>query len=762
MGDSKLIIHKLSYGGKLLDVSSLDHISLFSSTSIIPIYKKSSKILYTWVGKKAPQSLKNFIPKIRKIISEQYPNQAIIRYVTIDSGDENKDFFDMLNFTEKQLEEQIENLERKRFTIIDDIDQLRVKENNLLMTNNFKEAKRNAEEIIELARQINDMAIEVEQREFIVKIEKMQGDKEKIKLINKEIENIRAEYENLINNNEIFKAHSIISGFYKHWEDIIEENEITPVNLLINKDKEIWSSYIKEQKSIYDDLVNLLDEIENEISERSFDSANDKLIKIGEKRTSLASSEIIDGWFEQTKNINRKYRNLKLKFDTEKAVNEAEKLIRQFSYEEAISKLNGTLENLKNTSLSEESNKLEILKDEIISKKEDYELNNVKLENLKISYDKAIQDDKLNVALYCCESIISTAKLIGKEQIIEKYEKFKIEIEEKINISRKKHKEEQKELFDKAEKLKAIIEVDENVLPLMESFSMDELLGDISEDVNEMMEELGTFLEDHRVSVKEEINNKTLLKSCSGEVRELEKDLKVEKSDIKEEKKFSVNSGLINPFDDVLEEAILTDLIPFNFEINSVELNGKAIEELPNKLLTKDGVEVEWTMKSIKPKESIDINYDLRKRVSRTIIFVLEDELRVIKTHSNISFLDKEGLYDAKMPFSNNFGTSIDGVVVEDIIPLYYIHYIKEPANVLPDKINDSELGNLIKWNIGKMENETKNYYYRLIELYRFEELKININKIEKEAEGALSKGNIRDSIKNYHEIIDILKNYTN
>ena len=35
-----------------------------------------------------------------------------------------------------------------------------------------------------------------------------------------------------------------------------------------------------------------------------------------------------------------------------------------------------------------------------------------------------------------------------------------------------------------------------------------------------------------------------------------------------------------------------------------------------------------------------------------------------------------EGFYDAELPFTNSYGAQLDGVVIEDIIPLYYLHMI--------------------------------------------------------------------------------------
>ena len=273
----------------------------------------------------------------------------------------------------------------------------------------------------------------------------------------------------------------------------------------------------------------------------------------------------------------------------------------------------------------------------------------------------------------------------------------------------------------------------------------------MSDDMNELLNQVGSLLNEHRVDVKKEITNSVLLTSASGEVFEQEKEITVVKSDNKEEVLFNVQSGFDNPFDDVIEEAIITDLIPYNFEISNIELNGDIIKELPNNTLTKEGIELNWEFKNIPPKEKIEIKYDLRRRVSRTIIFILQNQLKIIKTHSNLKNLKLEGLYEANLPFTNSYGTNLEGVVVEDIIPLYYVHYIKEPEKVLPDKRDKSEIGEIIKWNIGTMDSKTLNYNYKLLELYKFEELKIIINELDNKGFSDIENKDIIECIDNYN-----------
>ena len=110
----------------------------------------------------------------------------------------------------------------------------------------------------------------------------------------------------------------------------------------------------------------------------------------------------------------------------------------------------------------------------------------------------------------------------------------------------------------------------------------------------------------------------------------------------------------------------------------------KQVKQLPDTTLTEEGLEINWQLENIPPKEKLEIKYDLRRRISRTIVFVLEDELKIVKTHSSLNKLHIEGFYDADLPFKNSYGKTISGLIIEDIIPLYYLHIIKKPTDLLP------------------------------------------------------------------------------
>lgn len=384
---------------------------------------------------------------------------------------------------------------------------------------------------------------------------------------------------------------------------------------------------------------------------------------------------------------------------------------------------------------------------------------NEEIFDLEQNYEDKQSKNQLSAALEFGKKIIEMARESGIEEFEKKYTAQLDELQTEIDIENSKRDKELEEIKEKAKELENIIKVEEDTLLLVEEFSVNDILGDLSGEINETLEKVGALLVDHRVEIKTNITNKAVLTSASGEIVELNQDIEV--VDNKEEPtNYYVKSGLTNPFDDILEEGILTDLIPYNFEIMNIEMNGKKVEEIPEKVLIKDGAQLEWKIENLKPKEKVEIKYDLRRRVSRTIIFMLDNNLKIIKTHSNLKPSEQKGFYDALFPFSNSFGKDLSGVVVEDVIPLYYLHFVKEPSEFVPVKTADSRLGDLVKWNIGTLEQKSLDYHYKLLELYRLEEIKVDVENLDKDGNDAINNGNIVEAIQKYNEIKEVLLNY--
>ena len=721
-------IFKLHYSGTLYEPKTENPIELFSLNNILLLYIKKKMRMYIWIGKNATLSLKNMIPRIREIVSREHEDLKVLRYITVESGVEPSEFFDFTGMSEKELFSRIEYLEKTVSPKIQEVSALKVK-----------------------ADEIDDISLKKDQEEFI-KEAQVKSEAKKLRItVEEDTLGVKQEFEELLKANNIVDAHAKIKEFRKKYEESYDLKTIPIAIQLFTKDQKMWEYLKKEQADIKQKLETLEPEILSAIE-------GDDILKITESYDT--AKDLLNQSIDEE--IRFKWKPIEIKCSAKLVLEECIALEKESNYEEAISKIEEVLVLVKQLELSEYETLLETRLKEIKDAGENYNKVSKEIKELEEKI-KDSQDKKYHQAVISyCKKLLELAKSIQKNDAVEEYSKILEQVKKELEEKKAAESKEKEEIIEKVKELKEIVTIEEDTLPMLEEFSVGELIGDLSNDMSAMLDQVGSLLEEHRVEVKKEISNKAIVTSASGEVLELEKDIEVVESDSAEDKLVcNVESGLINPFDDAIEEAILTDLIPYNFEITNVELNGKIVEELPDKSLGKDGMEITWQLQNIPPKEKVEIKYDLRRRISRTLIFILEGQVKIVKTHSNLSASELEGLYDAKMPLTNNYGSVLEGVVVEDIIPLYYLHFVKEPSNVLPAETSSSKMGEIVKWNIGPLQTETMNYHYKLLELYRLEEIKIHIADLSKKGKDSVNDGNLTKALRIYDEIINQLEEYT-
>jgi 3-deoxy-D-manno-octulosonate 8-phosphate phosphatase KdsC-like HAD superfamily phosphatase len=505
----------------------------------------------------------------------------------------------------------------------------------------------------------------------------------------------------LVKSIKIPDAHETVEIFKKKWYLYLKKPPVPLITKLTTKDKKTWDKFTKRQKEITDNLGELKSEINSDISKMEFLNADEKWESARELLDELYDEKLKDNWE---------------KFE----------------------------------------------KDYLMKKKDRFDYLYEKIKKYEEKFNENYYKYYLHAALNYCERIIEIAPQVGEDELVEKYTKLKEEIQIELDDLEAEFLKELEELESNRKELEGLIEIEEDVLPLLDKFAVEDVLDDVTADINESLDQVKSFLIKNRVEVKGEIANRSIMKSATGEMIEAEGEISIDKlgEEDTESISFNAQSVLKNPFEDSIEEAILTDVIPYNFEITNIEINGKPVEQLPDKTLTKDGLELKWQLENIPPKEKLEIRYDLRRRVSRTIIFVLEGEIKIVKTHSTLNKLQMEGFYDAALEFTNSYGSDLSGVIIEDIIPLYYLHIIKEPTAMLPAEQKESKMGELIKWDIGDLEEKTLDHRYRLLELYRYEEIKMAVDSLNKDFIKYLDKGQLNKAVERYHEMGGMLEEY--
>ncbi len=373
-----------------------------------------------------------------------------------------------------------------------------------------------------------------------------------------------------------------------------------------------------------------------------------------------------------------------------------------------------------------------------------------------------------------CRIITKLAKDLGKPQLCEKFSKYLLECEQKLKDLHSQEDQEYQSVQLIIGELKEIINIEENVAPEIENIPIEDLIGNIDIDLINMEDLANQVLEEHAVEIKESIKSKSVIHHQSGKAteirREIDIDINIEIPEDFSSMGYVVVNTIENTSEDPIEEAFIQDIIPYNYEISEITLNGKTPEVESNNRTMKDGLEHSWYIPNIEKEDSIEFKYHLKPRISRTIVLPLEDHLTIIKTHSSIKEgkekgknkkIDESVAFDAFLKFVNSFDTVLDDVVLEDIIPIFYAYEVEErKTKDFPSVKESSE--SFVKWKLNEMPpDENSIAEYQLIELNKLEELKIEAHKLLQQDPSKLSifkRMNLKKRQKRAKEFLEKLR----
>ncbi|GAB4328432.1 MAG: hypothetical protein Kow0069_35650 [Promethearchaeota archaeon] len=345
----------------------------------------------------------------------------------------------------------------------------------------------------------------------------------------------------------------------------------------------------------------------------------------------------------------------------------------------------------------------------------------------KVSVDR--EAGRWRACVLNCERAVELARTAELTEEVTRFQAVLDEAKSKLAELERLEAEELKALRKAAEQLADLTDFEPDVLPVVENYSVEDLLGDVSGEIDELARKLATFLDGHRVEVKEEATSSVLLRGPRGEAVEVERTTKVESPPAgdggspPDASRAVLRTGFENPFDDPLEEAVLSDVIPYNFEVVEVELEGPVEPVTPERVPKKEGLEVRWTVRGVPAKQRVDVTYDLRRRVSRTIVVTMDEDLRVVKTHSSLKPTPSSDCYQASLRYTN-LPDDATMVVVEDVLPPKHVHEVARPE-VPPADVKESPLGALVRWDFPRVPaGETTRHDYAFWDAARFESMK--------------------------------------
>ncbi|WP_371805511.1 hypothetical protein [Candidatus Lokiarchaeum ossiferum] len=370
-----------------------------------------------------------------------------------------------------------------------------------------------------------------------------------------------------------------------------------------------------------------------------------------------------------------------------------------------------------------------------------------------------------------CRKIIEMTEDLENVALHARAKSIFVDFEQKLKEHHRIQDEETKAVMQQINDLEQIINIEDTVAPEIEDIPISLFIGNINEDLLNMQELADQVLVDHAVEIQEYAESKAIIKHVSGKAREITQEIDVlwEFADDKPSLPDYVITNTIENFaDDPIEEAFIQDIIPYNYEISEVTINGNTPQVDPHQQRMKDGLQYSWYIPEAKKDNPIEFKYHLKPRISRTVVLPLKNSLKVIKTHSSLNNekivgekkKQDEGIFDALLKFKNSYENQLSDIVLEDVIPIFYTYEVEEQkSGDFPSVKESSE--SFVKWKLDEMPIEqTSLHEYHLIELQKIEELKIEAHNVLKQDPEKVSKHKRKNILKRQERARNFLQKF--
>ena len=343
-----------------------------------------------------------------------------------------------------------------------------------------------------------------------------------------------------------------------------------------------------------------------------------------------------------------------------------------------------------------------------------------------------MQTEQLTAALINARKGLELALQSENKPLIQKFEQKVTIIKETLKDQNQSKKNELDLVERQIKSLQEIINIDSNVAPEVENLPAIEFLTDAIENSGFLMQNLSSIIESHRVQIRNDGQSNAVFIKQSGVACQLDRTISITQPD-KDLPEFLFEHTVNNKLKDPIEEALIRDTLPYNYEIIQILINGEDPPCSPQTSLTSKGLQVNWRLTNQSEKQTIALKYYLRPRISRTIVIPLDQQVKVIKTHSDIGQTQEdEGVFNTALTFVNKFQNKLNGAVAEDIIPPFYNYEVEERKTENFTTVKESSQ-NYVKWKFYEIPlNQLSRHEYTLIELHRIEQLKIEAYKFLK------------------------------
>ncbi len=193
---------------------------------------------------------------------------------------------------------------------------------------------------------------------------------------------------------------------------------------------------------------------------------------------------------------------------------------------------------------------------------------------------------------------------------------------------------------------------------------------------------LQKLIEDNRYQVPKMVKSRSQFKLPNGKIQKTEKENPLGFGETL--KDITVTSGIKNEKDSTITNVEIIDEIPYCFEIENMTVEDLEINPTKEK---KDKVlEIIWEIPEILPKQEVKINYQLARRITRTILEIMENEIiAVLNTFESISHSGLE--FISRLKYLNIHDRQLQELHIVDYIPPEFTILKTKPEALPPNSV---------------------------------------------------------------------------
>jgi len=299
---SDIKIFKLNYSETVEEISQENLLKQLNLFNILTFYVSNQKRMYIWIGKRASQTLKSHIPKIREIISKDYPELNILRNITIESGTEPSNLLEILNISKEELNNHIRNLELRLLPFLSEINKLKGAADKKFISEDYNAAISLAEKILKISEDINDESLEIDQKNFINEAQIMNKAHGILQEIESEATQVVKTFQKLRDDGKFKEAHDLVINLKQKYEKDYNVYSIPIFQELILKDENLIYNLRSEQKELNSRLDDLEIQFNKFIKNYYLKKANSVLVEAKGLIVDLIEEKVSKRWnyLEQT------------------------------------------------------------------------------------------------------------------------------------------------------------------------------------------------------------------------------------------------------------------------------------------------------------------------------------------------------------------------------------------------------------------------------------------------------------------------------